>query len=730
MKLYLFLIFSIFFFTANANVYYVATNGNDVNSGSISSPFATLIKFNTVSVAGDTCYVRGGLYTPTDQVVLNKAGTSSAWIRILNYPNESPVFDGANTNNASFTHGIIKMIFASYTHVKGLEFKNTVKEEISGLIVMSCNNILIERCIAHHIRAVGFVGYASTVNAGSNLTFLNCDSYENDDWGGLTPHEDADGFQMTGPNFANVKYIGCRAWNNADDGWDFYFSSANTITLENCWAFKNGVDVNGVTLGNGNAYKMGGNSSTTGGVTLKQCLAWKNIIGFTWNGGAGGPFTLHNCTGWSNTAANYDFGGTAANVLKNNISFAGPNYTNSQANTTFNSWTLPVTLTSADFASLDDASATSARQVSGDLPVIQFLHLVSGSDLIDKGTNVGLPFTGSAPDLGAFEYTGSSTPDTIAPTQPVITGASNITSTSFSLNWNASTDNVGVTGYDVYKNGVLFGSTSGTSLLITGLTANTQYQMTVKAKDAAGNISTASSALAVTTTNTPPASSNIALNKPVLASSTQGGGSYSPAYTVDNNTLTSWKSNGTGTQWLYVDLGTVSSITSIVTKWGTPYGKTYSIQISNDATAWTTIFSTTTGSGGNSALNTTQSCRYVRILITFGSHNKGGYNINEFEVYGTAGLASSRMAPTANVAETTLGKFAAFPNPVNDVLTITLDQKVDQTRVSLFNLTGHLLLRKTINSQTTSIDFSNFKSGSYILKIEQNGKSFIQKIIK
>ena len=111
----------------------------------------------------------------------------------------------------------------------------------------------------------------------------------------------------------------------------------------------------------------------------------------------------------------------------------------------------------------------------------------------------------------------------------------------------------------------------------------------------AGNISIAYSALAVTTTNTPPASSNIALNKPVLVSSTLGGGSYSPAYAVDNNTLTSWKSNGTEAQWLYVDLGSVSSITSIVTKWGTPYGKTYNIQISNDATAWTTIFSTTTG---------------------------------------------------------------------------------------------------------------------------------------
>src|SRR5581483_7507038 len=68
-----------------------------------------------------------------------------------------------------------------------------------------------------------------------------------------------------------------------------------------------------------------------------------------------------------------------------------------------NSWTLPVTVSSADFTSLDATQLTSPRNADGSLPDITFMHLKTGSDLINAGTNVGLPFVGSAPDLGAFE---------------------------------------------------------------------------------------------------------------------------------------------------------------------------------------------------------------------------------------------------------------------------------------------------------------------------------------
>ncbi|MBE9467574.1 MAG: DUF333 domain-containing protein [Bacteroidetes bacterium] len=89
--------------------------------------------------------------------------------------------------------------------------------------------------------------------------------------------------------------------------------------------------------------------------------------------------------------------------------------------------------------------------------------------------------------------------DTEAPTAPASLTASNISQTSVVLAWNASSDNVGVTGYDVYKNGSLLASTANTSYSVTGLTAATSYSFYVKAKDEAGNISAASNTKNVTT---------------------------------------------------------------------------------------------------------------------------------------------------------------------------------------------------------------------------------------
>jgi chitodextrinase len=90
--------------------------------------------------------------------------------------------------------------------------------------------------------------------------------------------------------------------------------------------------------------------------------------------------------------------------------------------------------------------------------------------------------------------------DTTAPSAPTSLTASGTTQTTTNLSWTASTDNVGVTGYDVYQGAILKGSTTtATTFAITGLTASTAYAFTVKAKDAAGNISAASNTANVTT---------------------------------------------------------------------------------------------------------------------------------------------------------------------------------------------------------------------------------------
>ena len=70
-----------------------------------------------------------------------------------------------------------------------------------------------------------------------------------------------------------------------------------------------------------------------------------------------------------------------------------------------------MTVDAADFRSLDDAVITGPRNADGSLPDTDFFRLVTGSDLIDRGVDVGLPFRGDAPDLGAFEF-GVSAPQT------------------------------------------------------------------------------------------------------------------------------------------------------------------------------------------------------------------------------------------------------------------------------------------------------------------------------
>lgn len=109
---------------------------------------------------------------------------------------------------------------------------------------------------------------------------------------------------------------------------------------------------------------------------------------------------------------------------------------------------------------------------------------------------------------------GGSTPDTQAPTAPSNLSASNVTKTSVDLGWSASSDNVGVTGYIVYQDGVQKATTSGTSTTISGLSQGTSYQYYVVAEDAAGNTSSASNVINITTdeddTQAPTAPSNLA----------------------------------------------------------------------------------------------------------------------------------------------------------------------------------------------------------------------------
>jgi hypothetical protein len=89
--------------------------------------------------------------------------------------------------------------------------------------------------------------------------------------------------------------------------------------------------------------------------------------------------------------------------------------------------------------------------------------------------------------------------DVIAPTAPTGLASPAHTTTTVNLTWNASTDNIAVVGYDVYRGATKVATVTGTSTTVTGLTTATQYTFTVRAKDGRGNVSAPSNAVSVTT---------------------------------------------------------------------------------------------------------------------------------------------------------------------------------------------------------------------------------------
>src|SRR5258708_6171619 len=105
---------------------------------------------------------------------------------------------------------------------------------------------------------------------------------------------------------------------------------------------------------------------------------------------------------------------------------------------------------------------------------------------------------------------------------------------------------------------------------------------------------------------------NVALNKPATASSTENAGTPASA-AVDGNTGTRWSSAFSAPQWLEVDLGSSQSICQVGLNWEAAYASAFQIQTSTDNVNWTTIFSTTTGTGGIQTIPLTGTGRYIRM---------------------------------------------------------------------------------------------------------------------
>ncbi|HHW58573.1 MAG TPA: hypothetical protein GXX15_13260 [Clostridia bacterium] len=138
---------------------------------------------------------------------------------------------------------------------------------------------------------------------------------------------------------------------------------------------------------------------------------------------------------------------------------------------------------------------------------------------------------------------------------------------------------------------------------------------------------------------------NLALNKPATASSIENS-NYLASYAFDGNQSTRWSSAFSDPQWIAVDLGTVYTVSRVKLYWEAAYAKSFQIQVSTDNTNWTTVYSTTSGTGGvNDITFTPVNTRYVRMYGT----ERGtpyGYSLWEFEVYGTTGGSTVYLPQT------------------------------------------------------------------------------------
>jgi len=244
--------------------------------------------------------------------------------------------------------------------------------------------------------------------------------------------------------------------------------------------------------------------------------------------------------------------------------------------------------------------------------------------------NTGWP-AGQVSELEVYGAGGDTQPPT-APGNLLSTGH---TSTSVSLAWQASSDNVAVTGYHIRLNGVVMATVTGTSGTVSGLNPATAYNFTVTAHDTAGNVSPPSNTVTVTTDAAP--GTNLAAGKPTSESShTQV---YASGNAVDGNSGSYWESaNNAFPQWIQVDLGSAVAVGRIVLKLPPSWGartQTLSVTDGSATIVGPASYHFDPATGNSVTITFPQaSRRLLRLTFTANTGWPAG-QVSELEVYST-----------------------------------------------------------------------------------------------
>ena len=341
------------------------------------------------------------------------------------------------------------------------------------------------------------------------------------------------------------------------------------------------------------------------------------------------------------------------------------------------------------------------------------------------------------------------TADTAAPSAPTALVASGTTQTTTNLSWSASTDNVGVTGYDVYRGTTLLGTVTSNSFSVTELSASTAYSFLVKAKDAAGNISSASNTLNVTTTANSGSTATELLfseyiegssnNKALEISNATGSAVNLSVYSVKKQT------NGSGSWSSGMSLsGTLSNGSKFTLVNSAIASSCYATGSANISTAATEMTF-----NGNDAIGLFKNGVLIDIIGTFngGTANFGAnvtlrrkstvtspnttFNIStEWDSYSSdtcSNLGSKNLeasAKTQIIAES--GDVKIYPNPSDGNFFINNSNK--EYSVEIYNIIGQKVYERK-NTNSTTLSLSQLNKGVYFVKITDDSKSTTKRII-
>ena len=325
---------------------------------------------------------------------------------------------------------------------------------------------------------------------------------------------------------------------------------------------------------------------------------------------------------------------------------------------------------------------------------------------------------------------GTTTPDTEAPSTPTNLTVTGSTSSSISLSWTASTDNIMVATYDIYLDGMLKTSSSSNSITVTGLNPSTTYSFYVKAKDAAGNTSSQSNTTTGTTTENTGGNDGGSTTSCGTEDFEEASGAVNTYKTV------TWSNNGI--TWTATDSRSDQTINNkaITVRNGTLSSSTISGGISSLTIKTQLKFSGTNGS--------------FKLFINGVEKGTIPYSdtvttttISNINVSGNVTISIQNNSTTSNrvafddlswtcynglgTDETTVNKFSIYPNPVkNNTLYVTGKNIEKIKRVEIYNVNGILVqvIEKPFSNKNY-ITLKNTTKGIYFAKFDDNSQKFL-----